>query len=355
MRIGVAMSGGVDSAVAAALLKKQGHDIFGVTMLVIPADEKTDGRIPGIAEEITKKLEIPHFVFDLRELFAKSIISEFCTQYGMGRTPNPCVRCNRLIKFGALFEKVREIGAEAMATGHYARIEQHQSGGRYLLRKGTDHKRDQSYFLSDLNQEQLSRSLFPLGSLSKDMVWRLANEMALPVVENSESREICFITDDDYIRFLRQRSVPGTIPGAIKNKQGKTIGEHRGIINYTIGQRHGLGISSPEPLYVVSIDAADNSIIVGSRQDIFTALFVVSGLNWMVPPESTAPFDAWVRIRSLHSESRAELTQIDNGRVQVRFYQPQWAVTPGQAAVFYDRDVVLGGGMIERIVNENKV
>lgn len=350
-KIAVAMSGGVDSSVMAALLKKEGHEVIGLTMLVVPEDEKTDGRVPAMAQAVAKTLDIPHYVIDLRECFADRIISEFCIQYGLGKTPNPCVRCNRFIKFGSLFEKARELGAEVMATGHYARIEQRKSDGSYLLKKGIDHKRDQSYFLYDLTQEQLSRTLFTLGHISKDVVRRKAEEMSLPVSRNVESREICFIPDNDYPRFLQKKSTVGTVPGGIVDSQGSVVGEHQGIIHYTIGQRHGLGIAFGKPLYVVAIDAKTNTVIVGDRQDLFSSEFIASGVNWISVAKPELPLTAWVRIRYLHPESQALLTPLGDDRVRVRFQQPQSAITPGQAAVFYDGDLVVGGGTIEEVVH----
>ena len=349
MKIAVAMSGGVDSSVTAVLLKNEGHEVFGLTMLVVPKDEATDSRVPAVARKVAQVLDIPHHVIDLRDIFAERIISEFCAQYSLGRTPNPCVWCNRFIKFGIFYEKARELGADILATGHYARIERRESDGRYLLKKGIDRRRDQSYFLHALTQEQLSRALFPLGTLTKVRVKEIAKEMKLPVA-SSESREICFIPDNDYVRFLQRHVTSGMVSGVIKDTQGNVLGEHRGIINYTIGQRKRLGIAAAKPLYVVAIDSQLNTVVVGGREHIFNTEFLVSGVNWIAMPELVKPLSVRVKIRYLHPEAEAVVMSEAEDSVLVKFKEPQMAITPGQAAVFYDGDVVVGGGMIEEVV-----
>jgi tRNA-uridine 2-sulfurtransferase len=345
MKIAIAMSGGVDSSVTAALLQKEGHEVFGLTMLVTPSDE-----VAVAAREATGTLGIPHHTVDFRDIFAKKIIAGFCQQYGQGRTPNPCVNCNRLIKFGILLDKAREFGAAAMATGHYARNEKQSETGRMVLKKGIDRTRDQSYFLYKLTQLQLASAIFPLGNLTKDNVRKIASEMGLASVKRKESREICFIPDNDYPRFLREHL--SAIPeGHIVDKQGKILGKHDGIINYTVGQRKGLGISSPEPLYVVGIDAQNNTVIVGGKQDVFSSEFIAADVNWISIEKITAPLTLKVRIRYLHTEAEALVTPVDNDKVNIKFAKPQMAVTPGQSAVFYDGDAVAGGGTIERVLN----
>ena len=343
MKIAVAMSGGVDSSVTAALLKKEGHEVFGLTMLVMPSDEAAVA-----AREAAETLGIPHHTVDFREVFTREVISPFCLQYNLGRTPNPCVNCNRLIKFGALLSKAGELGAAAMATGHYARIE--KQSGRCILRKGIDTTRDQSYFLYKLTQPQLTAAVFPLGNLTKDSVKKIAAEMGLASVKRKESREICFIPDNDYPRFLREHisAIPG---GQIVNKQGKVLGTHNGIIDYTVGQRKGLGISSAQPLYVVNIDAQTNTVIVGEKKDVYASEFIAADLNWLSVEDITAPLTLTVKIRYLHTEAEASLTPIGNDKVSVKFTSPQMAVTPGQAVVFYEGDVVVGGGTIERVLH----
>jgi tRNA-uridine 2-sulfurtransferase len=349
VKIAVAMSGGLDSSVTAALLKDAGHEVFGITMLVVPANEAEGKRVPNVAGDVAKVLGIPHYTIDLREIFEKHIISEFCEQYSHGRTPNPCVQCNRFIKFSVLYDKAREFGADMLATGHYARIEQRKSDGRHLLLKGSDRRRDQSYFLYALTQEQLSRSLFPLGTFTKSRVRQIASEMKLPVA-STESREICFIPDNNYIGFLAKRVISGNVPGTIKDVKGNVLGEHRGIINYTIGQRKRLGVSSEKPLYVVTIDSQTNTIVIGDREHIFNTEFTVSKVNWIANPPPSEPLPIKVKVRYLHPEVEAIVTPITGNTVRVKFGEPQMSITSGQSAVFYDGDVVVGGGTIEEVV-----
>ena len=346
MKIAVAMSGGVDSSVTAALLKNEGHDVFGLTMLVTPSYAAAVA-----ARESAQVLAIPHYTVDFRDIFTTQIISQFCQQYSLGKTPNPCVNCNRLIKFGALREKARELGAEKMATGHYAQIEKRSADGRFIIRKGIDRTRDQSYFLYKLTRLQLADALFPLGNLTKDSVRKMALEMGLPAVKRKESREICFIPDNDYPRFLRKQLTSEIPAGKIVDKQGNVLGKHKGIIDYTIGQRKGLGISSANPLYVVDIDGQNNNVIVGGKQDVYASEFIVSDLNWMAFDKLAESLVLKARIRYLHHEAEAVISPTEGDKVNVKFTEPQMAVTPGQAAVFYDGDLVVGGGTIERVLH----
>jgi len=345
MKIAVAMSGGVDSSVTAAILQKEGHEVFGLTMLVTPSDEAAVA-----AREAAAALAIPRHTVDFRDIFNREVIAGFCLQYSLGRTPNPCVNCNRFIKFGILLVKSRELGASAMATGHYACIEKQPDTGRMVLKKGVDLTRDQSYFLYKLTQPQLASAVFPLGNITKDNVRKIASEMGLASVKRKESREICFVPDNDYPRFLRGHlsAVP---EGRIVDKQGKVLGHHAGIVNYTVGQRKGLGISSKEPLYVVGIDAQNNTVIVGEKQDVYADEFIACDVNWIAVDNITEPLSLKVKIRYLHQEAEAIISAVDSDKVNVKFKLPQMAVTPGQAAVFYDGDVVVGGGTIERVLN----
>jgi tRNA-specific 2-thiouridylase len=351
MNIAIAMSGGIDSSVAAALLKKEGHDLIGVTMNLLPrVDGKNDGnRVPEAAEkakEIAVRLGIPHHVIDLRDIFQEKVIADFCREYARGRTPNPCVRCNRYVKFAALMEKVRELGAEFIATGHYARIERDESTGRYLLNKGADAVKDQSYFLCQLTQEQLGRAIFPVGGLTKDRVRQIANELNLPVVDRPESQEICFIPDDDYGGFLKNRIPEAYRPGPIINEEGKTIGEHRGIPTFTVGQRHGLGIAAAAPLYVTAIEPEGNAVVVGPKDKTYHRDLTANCLNWIAPPPDR-PVRVKAKVRYRHPEAEATVTPIDDDTVHVLFEEPQLAVTPGQTVAFYDGDIVIGGGTIK--------
>ena len=349
------MSGGVDSSVAAALLKKEGHEVVGATLrLWMPSDGKNNGNgrksSPGLnaiadARKAAEKLGIPHHVMDLRDVFARTIIADFCEEYRSGRTPNPCVRCNQFIKFGILREKARELGADFLATGHYARVETDGSG-RFLLKKGQDHLKDQSYFLCRLTQEQLSHTLFPLGGLTKAKVRQIARELELPIAERPESQEICFIPDDDYAGFLKAHAAVSVTRGPILDIKGNVLGEHRGIMFYTVGQRKGLGIAAAEPLYVTAVDPARNAVVVGAKEQTYAAELVAGELNWIAISPPQQPINVRARIRHRHPEAEATVTPLDATRVDVKFAEPQMAVTPGQTVVFYDGDTIIGGGTI---------
>ncbi len=341
MKIAVAMSGGVDSTVAADRLKKEGHDVFGVTMLLRPDASRADAED---ARRAADALGVRHYVIDLRDEFNRTVIDYFCREYRQGRTPNPCVLCNRRIKFGALWEKARELGAERMATGHYAGIE--LKNGRYLLQKGADRKKDQSYFLNRLTQEQLGRTLFPLAQLTKDKVKETAAAMGLPAAERRESQEICFIPDNNYAGFIKKISGNDFRPGEIIDREGKRLGEHQSILHYTIGQRKGIGLAAPEPLYVTAIDPARNTVTVGGKEDTYTDEIVVKDINWIAiaPPQQT--IKAKVKVRYRHPEAPADVIPLNEQEARIKFSAPVMAVAPGQAAVFYDGETVLGGGTI---------
>ena len=339
MKIAVAMSGGVDSSVAAALLKKAGHEITGLTM------QLADGsRSEADAAVVARCLDIPHRVIDLREVFADRVIDPFCREYRAGRTPNPCIWCNACIKFGALWEEAVKLGAEALATGHYARVE--KDGGAYFLKKGTDATKDQSYFLYRLSQEQLARTVFPVGGLSKPEVRKMAADLGLPSVSRPESNEICFIPDNDHAAFLESYMREPSPPGPILDASGRTLGRHRGIASYTIGQRKGLGIAAPEPLYVTAIRPEDNAVIAGARQDTYGAELVAAGLHWISIAPPRRPVNLRARIRYRHAAADAVVTPLENDAFSVKFNEPQMAITPGQAVVFYQGDKVVGGGTI---------
>ncbi|MBM4432972.1 MAG: tRNA 2-thiouridine(34) synthase MnmA [Chloroflexi bacterium] len=354
------MSGGVDSSVAAALLKKEGYGVIGVSMQIWPSSGKEDrfGGCCGInavedAKRVAHKLGIPHYVMDFRDIFDQKVIADFCREYSLGRTPNPCIRCNKYIKFGVLLDRAKELGADFIATGHYARVEKDESSGRYLLKKGLDRHKDQSYVLYSLTQEQLSHILFPVGNLTKQRVREIARELSLHVATKRESQEICFIPDDDYPKFVKEYIPQTVISGKIVNEQGAVLGEHLGIPFYTIGQRKGLGISAEEPLYVIAIEPERNVIVVGSKEKVYGDELVASRLNWIAIAELKQPIAVKAKIRYLHQEAEAEVIPLDKERVRVKFNEPQMAITPGQAVVFYEGDTVIGGGTIERTLQLN--
>jgi tRNA-specific 2-thiouridylase len=342
VKVAVAMSGGVDSAVAAALLKEAGYEVIGVTMRITE-----DSRAEIDAADIAGHLGIPHQVIDLRDIFKSKIIDYFVGEYGRGRTPNPCILCNRYIKFGALWEEAVKLGAEMLATGHYARIEK-DNRGRYILEKGRDKNKDQSYFLCQLTQEQLSRTMFSTGELTKDEVKKIATELGLPAINRPESREICFIPDNDHAAFVEKYTAMAFEPGPIRDEAGRILGQHRGIASYTVGQRKGLGIAAAEPLYVTSIESEQNTVIVGTKEQTYGMELIAGGLNWIAidPPEN--PIKVKAKIRYRHAEVEAKLIPQDDGTVYVKYTLPQMAITPGQAIVFYDGDKVLGGGTIRK-------
>ena len=347
MRVVVAMSGGVDSSVAAALLKEAGYGVIGVTMEIWPSDKQAFGGCCGVeaiedAKRVAYKLDIPHYVMDFKDIFAQRVIDYFCQEYSLGRTPNPCVRCNQYIKFGALLERTKELDADFMATGHYARIEPSPNG--YRLLKAVDPIKDQSYFLYTLEQKELQHLLMPVGNLRKTEVRKLAAELGLPTANRRESQDICFIPDNDYRAFI-SRQIP-LKPGDIIDTKGKVLGKHRGLALYTVGQHQGLGLTSSERLYVLKLDASSNRLVVGTKDELSGNRLYASNLSWVSGEAPSESINITTKIRYKSPEVAAQLTLRD-GMAEVLFREPQRAITPGQAVVFYQGEMVLGGGIIE--------
>lgn len=353
-RIVVAMSGGVDSSVAAALMHSQGYEVIGITMTLSPTDSQAAPAGRGCcsvwdvtdAEKVAYKLGIPHYSFNLRDEFQRHVIDDFVQEYAKGRTPNPCRRCNQHIKFDHLLQRAHELGAEHVVTGHYARVRRSEDGLYHLL-KGRDHHKDQSYVLASLTQEQLAHVLFPIGELEKSRVRELARELELHSVANKpESQDLCFIPDGDTAGFLGKH-LPEQKPGVIVESSGKVVGKHQGLGLYTIGQRRGLGIATGEPRYVLELNVANNQLIVGDSQELEHSLMEVEEVAWLQPGTHER---ASVKYRSTTGEAPASIRNGEGGNVFVEFDTPQRALAPGQAAVFYDGEEVLGGGTIAEVL-----
>ncbi|MBI2685426.1 MAG: tRNA 2-thiouridine(34) synthase MnmA [Acidobacteria bacterium] len=362
--IAVAMSGGVDSSVVAGLMKREGQNIVGMTMQLwnqrrLPelASDKPTGRCCSIddvydARYVAQLVGIPYYVVNFEDAFEKAVVRPFVDDYLHGRTPIPCTLCNNFIKFDTFIEMAEGVGAEKIATGHYARITQNPLTGRWELRRAADASKDQTYFLFGLTQAQLSRTLFPLGGMVKSDVRELAKSLALPIADKGDSQEICFVPNGDYKAFIeaycREQEIPlGHMEGDIVTRDGQVLGGHAGYHSYTVGQRRGLGVATGEPLYVIATEPETRRVVVGKETELQTAVFTAGQVNWISIPPIHAPTRAQVRIRNRHMPADATLMRIDDTRVQVRFDAPQRAVTPGQGAVFYEGDLVLGGGWID--------
>ena len=344
----VAMSGGIDSSVAAALLIEQGFTVIGATVKMWP-----ESPVGEDARQVAEGLGIPFYQFDLQEEFQREVIDLFVEEYKLGRTPNPCVFCNRAIKFGRLLEEARSLGIELVATGHYARIV--KEGGRARLFRGRDRNRDQSYFLYSLTGDKLERILFPLGDLTKAEIRKLAIEFNLNIADKTDSQDLCFLSGGDYKEFLRSQGALPAKPGKIIDRAGNTVGCHTGVHNYTIGQRRGLGVAKGLPLYVVDTDAGTNTVVVGSGDDLFAKGFIATDFNWIAGTGPQHPFPALVAIRYNSPAVPATVTILDARNVEIKFHRPQRAIAPGQASVIYAGEEVLGGGQIHsRTVDEGE-
>ncbi len=369
MKIAVAVSGGVDSSAAAAILQEQGHELVGFTMQLwdqrrgINVDENGDplpSRCCSLddvydARRVAQELGFPFYVLNLERDFERDVVQPFVTSYLNGETPIPCVTCNSRLKFASLDRLALSLGCEKVATGHYARVEFDETTNRYRLLRGRNEQKDQSYFLWELTQSQLSRALFPLGEMSKPEAREAARQHGLnTVAEKKESQEICFVPDGNYAgfidRYLEAEDATDRLPGTgeIVDATGKVVGRHEGIHRYTIGQRRGIGIADEKPLYVISINSERNRVTVGGADELLSREFIAAGVNWIAFDDPSEPVRAEVRVRYRHTAAPATITQLPNNRAGVVFDEPQRAITPGQATVFYRGDEVVGGGWIVR-------
>ncbi|MCX6266871.1 MAG: tRNA 2-thiouridine(34) synthase MnmA [Bacteroidetes bacterium] len=353
----VGLSGGVDSSVAAYLLKERGYEVIGVTMAIWDGQFKSTGKHACYgsdeeeeiheAREVAKKLDIPYHVFNCSAEYKQAVLDYFKSEYLAGRTPNPCIQCNQLIKFGMLPEMARKSGInfDFFATGHYASVEFSDKYQRYVLKKAVDLKKDQTYFIHRLSQLQLSMVLLPIGQFHKPDIKELARKVGITVEDIEESQDFY---SGDYKDLLEVVDSPGNIV----DSNGRILGHHQGIWNYTIGQRKGLGIAWSEPLYVIGLNKEENTVIVGVRDETYNTSFIVSDLNWVALSCLTQPMECSAKIRSAQKERDARIEPMENGEVKVTFFHENDAITPGQSAVFYENDIVLGGGIIKEVLNE---
>lgn len=339
------MSGGVDSGVSALLLKEKGYEVIGTTMELYSEEENLhDTQID--AEDVCNQLGIPHYTFNYKEDFKKYVIQDFIKCYANCKTPNPCIECNRHMKFGLMYEKAKELGCEYIATGHYAKVEFSEKYNRYVLKKSNSIKKDQSYVLWNIPKEILEHIIFPLGEFeSKDEIRKKASESNLKVANKPDSEDICFVPDGNYKKFLESNSDLKPKEGNIVNSQGKILGRHKGLYNYTIGQRKGLGISNPVPLFVLGFNKEENEVVVGEEKELYKKEILVDNINLLLVDEINEWMEVEVKTRYSSKVAKAKINQ-DNNLIKVIFDEPQRAITPGQSAVFYLDDIVLGGGKI---------
>lgn len=355
-RVVVGMSGGVDSSVAAYLLKEQGYDVIGVTMQIWqdenPEETEDKGGCCGLsavedARRVARQLEIPYYVMNFKKEFRHQVMDYFSQAYLQGRTPNPCIACNRYVKWESLLRRSMEIGADYIATGHYARIDRTPEG-RYAIRNSVTARKDQTYALYNLTQDQLAHTLMPVGEYEKDEIRRIADRIGLSIAHKPDSQEICFIPDHDYGRFIEADTGKKSSPGNFVTSDGRILGQHRGIIHYTVGQRKGLNLPMGRPVFVTEIRPETNEVVIGEAEDVFTDRLICSSLNFMGWEDLQEPRHVKAKIRYSHAGARAVIERIDEDHILCVFDEPVRAVTPGQAAVFYDGDIIACGGEIVR-------
>lgn len=355
MKALIAMSGGVDSSVAAYLTKQQGYSCIGATMKLLGSE--FDGNAGGHrccalddvedARSVAHRLEIPYYVFNLSEAFRESVLDRFVCAYENGRTPNPCIDCNRYLKFGRLYQRAKVLGCDIIVTGHYARIAYDDKSGRFLLKKASDPAKDQSYFLYMMTQEQLRHTRFPLGNLTKPEVRKIAANCRFLNAQKHDSQDICFVTNGKYSDFIQQYTAKSYPQGEFVNRDGKVLGTHKGLLYYTVGQRRGLNLSSETPLYVCAIDPLNNRIVLGPENELYSDTLIANDLNLISVPYLKGPTRLKAKIRYRHPAQWATVTQTGEDTLKVVFDTPQRAITQGQAVVLYDGDLVLGGGTIQ--------
>lgn len=352
-KVVVAMSGGVDSSVAAALLKEQGYDVIGMMMRLWSEPGKEESNrcctpdAMAQARRVAAILDIPFYVVDAKDVFRETVVEYFLEGYARGETPNPCLVCNRKIRWTFLLDHALALGAEYMATGHYVRIRRNEKGTSELLR-AVDHSKDQSYVLHVLGQDKLKHALFPVGDYPKTEIRAIAERHGLPTATRKDSQDLCFLAGEDYRNFLQRNAAEMLKPGEIVTRDGNSLGDHSGLANYTIGQRKGLGLASPVPLYVLGKNAQSNTLVVGTKDELGSSELTARDVSWVYGDAPTEPFRAEVKIRYSAKETEALVTPIEGNQVQVRFDAPQRDVTAGQAAVFYQGDLLIGGGLISQ-------
>ncbi len=342
------MSGGVDSSVAAHILIEEGFQVIGASIQMKPEEKCCTTTNISDAKKVADRLGIEYYEFDMHEEFQKCVIEYFIAEYQAGRTPNPCVVCNRFIKFETLLQKADELGIEYIATGHYVQVERDSDTKRYILKKAVDTSKDQSYVLYTLSQEQLSRAVFPLGKYEKSEIRNIAKKLGLEVAGKPDSQEICFIEDNDYNRFIKENSDIRSKPGEFVDIHGNVLGQHEGITKYTVGQRKGIGISLGIPIYVVDIDIENNRVVLASNDELFRKEFIAEKVNYISIEDLETDMKINAKIRYKAIESPATISPLSSNTVKVVFEKPQRAVTPGQSVVFYDGDTVVGGGVISK-------